>query len=143
MKTPLLLPALALLLVACPSGSDWGAELTRPFGDTQATMFYADGVDPGLAGEVLDALVEANYNFYSGLPEQLDRVDGRLTLRLGNDNEDSMADVLAEGEASGVVSYMHGLARVVSEAVGGEPVDIVLCRETLDEVVYTVTWAGE
>jgi len=103
-------------------------------------MFYTENVDPALAQKVFDRMIEANYNFASNLPEQLDRVDGRLVLRLGNDNEDSIADVIANGEESGVTNYMHGLAYFVSEAVGGESVDIILCRKTLDDPYYTVVW---
>lgn len=132
-----------LLCVACPAGSDWGTELSREFGDTQATMFHSASVDAELAGKVLDAMVAANYNFYSDLPEQLDRVDGRLVLRLGNDNEESLTEVLDEGEESGVVNYMHGLAWQVSQAAGGEPVDVALCRKTLDDEVYTVVWTEQ
>jgi hypothetical protein len=38
------------------------------------------------------------------------------------------------------VSYMHGLAKQVSTVAGGEPVDVVLCRKTLDDPYYTVVW---
>ena len=131
---------LLMLLAACPSGSNWGTELTRDFFEAKATMFYTDAVDPELAGRVLDAMVEMNYNFRSNLPEQLDRVDGSLTLRLGNDNEDTIAAILANGESEGAVSYMHGLAKQVSTVAGGEPVDVVLCRKTLDDPYYTVVW---
>lgn len=130
-------------LFACSSGSEWGTELVRDVHDYQATMYYSDAVDPAVANEVFDAMVEMNYNFRSDLPEQLDRVDGRLTLRLGNDNPDTIAAVIRDGEDEGAVNYMHGLAYVVSQAVGGEPVDVILCRETLDDPYYTVVWTPE
>ena len=134
-----LAPLLASALVSC-SGSSWGKELKKDAHYGRATMFYTENVDPALAQKVFDRMIEANYNFASNLPEQLDRVDGRLVLRLGNDNEDSIADVIANGEESGVTNYMHGLAYFVSEAVGGESVDIILCRESLDDPFYTVVW---
>ena len=130
-------------LFACSSGSEWGTELVRDIHDYQATMYYTDAVDSVVANDVLDAMVEMNYNFRSDLPEQVDRIDGRLTLVLGNDNEDTIASVIKNGEEEGAVNYMHGLAYVVSQAVGGEPVDIVLCRETLAEPFYTVVWTSQ
>lgn len=130
---------LAGTLVSC-GGPDWGAELKKDTNFGRATMFYTENVDQALAQKVFDRMIEANYNFASNLAEQLDRIDGRLTLRLGNDNEDSIAEVIATGEESGVTSYMHGLAYVLSQAVGGEPVDIILCRESLDDSFYTVVW---
>ena len=48
--------------------------------------------------------------------------------------------ILANGESEGAVSYMHGLAKQVSTVAGGEPVDVVLCRKTLDDPYYTVVW---
>lgn len=88
-------------------------------------------------------MIEANYNFASNLPEQIDRIDGRLTLRLGNDNEESIAEMIADGEESGVTNYMHGLAYVISQEAGGEPVDIIMCRESLDDSFYTVVWTED
>jgi len=146
MRTPsqLRLSLIAVpLLFACSSGSEWGTELVRDIHDYQATMYYSEAVDPAVANDVFDAMVEMNYNFRSDLPEQIDRVDGRLTLVLGNDNQDTIASVIKNGEDEGAVNYMHGLAYVVSQAVGGEPVDIVLCRETLAEPFYTVVWTPE
>ncbi len=134
-----LAPLLVSALVSC-SGSSWGKELKKDAHYGRATMFYTENVDPALAQKVFDRMIEANYNFASNLPEQLDRVDGRLVLRLGNDNEDSIAEAIAIGEESGVISYMHGLAFVLAEAAGGEPVDIILCRESLDDPFYTVVW---
>ncbi|MDF1799405.1 MAG: hypothetical protein P1V81_09540 [Planctomycetota bacterium] len=129
-----------LVCVACPGGSDLGTELSRDLGDHQATMFHTASVDAELADAVLDALVKVNYNFRGDRPEQLDRVNGRLVLRLANDNEDAIAEVLANGEDDGNVMYMHQLAREVSKVAGGEPVDIVLCHLTVDEPYYTVAW---
>ncbi len=130
---------LPLLLGAC-GGSEWGTELSQQTPQCLATIYHSEAVDPALAQQVFQAMIDGQYNFASGLPEQIDRVDGRLTLRLGNDNEESMASVLANGEDDGVVSYMRGLASHVSQAVGGEPVDIVLCRKVLSEPYYTVVW---
>jgi len=138
-----LIPLALLLCIACPTGGNWGTELSRDLGDHEATMYHTAAVDAGLADKVLDALVAVNYNFRGNLPEQLDRVEGRLVLRLANDNEDAIAALLANGEADGNAMYMHGLAREVSKAAGGEPVDIVLCKRTLDAPYYTVTWAEQ
>ncbi len=130
-------------LVGACGGSEWGAEMSQETPQGMATMFRGPAVEEGVAQRVFDAMVAGQYNFASGLPEQVDRVDGRLVLRLGNDNEESIADVEANGEASGVVSYMHGLAAHVSQAIGGEAVDIVLCRRSLDAPYYTVKWQAE
>jgi hypothetical protein len=146
MRTSLLCRSFLFLvpfLVACSSGSDLGTELVREVHDYEATMHHTDAVDPAVANEVFDAMVKMNYNFRSGLPKQIDRVDGRLTLRLGNDNEDTIAAVLRDGEDEGAVNYMHGLAHIVSQAVGGEPVDVILCRKTLDQPYYTVAWTPQ
>ena len=129
-----------LLLLTSSCGRDWGTELSQTTPQGQATLYHTAAVEEGLAREVLQAMVDANYNFASNLPEQLDRVDGRLTLRLGNDNEDTMREIEAQGEAQGTVHYMHGMARHLSSAIGGEPVDVVLCRATLDQPFYTVSW---
>lgn len=134
-----LAPLLAGTLLSC-GGSSWGEELTKDTFYGRASIFYSDGVDAALAQKIFDRMIEANYNFASNLPEQIDRVDGRLLLRLGNDNEESIAEVIETGEESGVVSYMHGLAYVISQESAGEPVDIVLCRESLGDSFYTVVW---
>ncbi|MHC4837940.1 MAG: hypothetical protein ACYTF3_07110 [Planctomycetota bacterium] len=141
-----MLPRAASLLVllplaACSGGASLGTELRMdtPL-NTTATLSYTEAVDRALAETVLARMVEGNYNFGSNLPEQLDRVDGRLTLRLGNDNEDTIADVIADAEGSGVLNYMHGLAFFVSQAIDGEAIDVELHRETLGEPFHVVTW---
>ena len=128
-------------LASC--GSKWGRELrqTTPLGD--ATIYYSDAVDEATARKVFQVMLDTAYNFASNLPEQIDKVDGRITVRLGNDNEDSMADVAANQMKSGVSVYCRNLARFVSKAIDGQPVDIVLCRKSLDEPVFTVRWDPE
>lgn len=97
---------------------------------------------PGTEPRVFDDYTAA-YNFRSNLPEQLDRRDGRLTLLLGNDNEDTIAAILKDGEDKGAVIYIHGLAYQVSQAADGEPIDIVLCRESLKQPFCTMVWKPE
>lgn len=138
----ILMPLLGGTLVSC-GGPEWGTELKKDTNYGRATMFSSEAVDQALAQKVFDRMIEANYNFASNLPEQIDRIDGRLTLRLGNDNEESIAEVIATGEESGVTNYMHGLAYVLAEAAGGEPLDIILCRESLDDPFYTVVWTED
>ena len=138
MKPSRLATLLLLALTAC--GSKWGVEMVQETDAGRATMYRGEAISVPDANKVFSTLSSHGYNFNSDLPEQVDRVDGVLTLRLGNDNEESIADVLKEGEECGVVSYMHGLAKTISAAMGGEPVDIVLCRESLDEPFYTVKW---
>ncbi|MBC8329649.1 MAG: hypothetical protein H8E31_13000 [Planctomycetes bacterium] len=134
---------LLLILTLSACGGGWGTELRQDTPLGAATMFRSDAVDAATAQKAFEAMIAANYNFASDLPEQIDRVDGRLTLRLCNDNQDSIAAIEADGEADGAVRYTHGLARHVSQAVGGEPVDVVLCRLTLDQPFYTVRWKSE
>lgn len=129
---------LLLTLAAC--GSKWGVEMVQGSGADKATMYRGESISVPDANQVFSALLGHGYNFASDLPEQVDRVDGVLTLRLGSDNQESIAEVIAEGESCGVVSYMHGLALMVSATMNNEPVDIVLCRESLDEPFYTVKW---
>lgn len=132
--------SLAFCCASCGNGaSSWGTEMTRESEMVTATMYYSDAVDPALAEKVFQAMMDGAYNFASNLPEQVDRVDGRLTLRLGNDNKDSIASMIAD-PTDGAISYFHGLAGHLSRAVGGEEVDIVLCRETLDDVFLTLAW---
>lgn len=141
--TQLAAASLLCVLVSCSGGSQWGVEMegTTPAG--AATMFHTEAVKPGLAQKIFDAMIGASYNFASNLPEQIDRVNGRLTLRLGNDNQDSIAAILADGESDGAVKYMHGLANMVSQTAGGEAVDIILCRADLSDEFYTVAWPSE
>lgn len=131
---------LILIFPACSGSSSWGEEMSRETPVARATMFRGDSVSAEIAAKVFEKMVAVNDNFASDLPEQVDRVDGRLTLRLGNDNEDSIQDVMDHQEESGVTSYMRGLAAAVSAAVGGEPVDIILCRQRLDQPFHTVVW---
>jgi len=131
---------LALALPAACGGSSWGTELTRETPQGTATLYHTDAVAPELAGQVFDAMVASAYNFASDLDEQVDRVDGRLLLRLCNDNEDSINDMIADPAGSGLLSYFNGLAYQVSQAIGGEELDISLCRLSLDDEFYLVTW---
>lgn len=136
-----------VLLIPCAAGgngeSKWGTEMSQETPIATATMYYSDAVDAALAKSIFQAMIDANYNFASGLPEQVDRVDGRLTLRLGNDNQESISEIIAEGEENGAVSYFHGLALHLSGIASGEEIDIVLCRESLDDAFYTVKWAAQ
>lgn len=137
-----ILPTILLLAFAACSGSEWGTELSQETNVATATMFYSDAVDVETAQKVFDALIDANYNFASNLPEQVDMVEGVLTLRLCNDNKSSVQEVLDMGYESGVISYMKGLASHVSSATG-TPVDIFLCRLTLDDVFFKVKWGSD
>lgn len=128
------------LLLLCACGSKWGTELQRDMHYGSATIFHSEAVDAATASKVFTALTDAQYNFASNLPEQIDRVNGRLTLRLCNDNEDSIAAIVAAGEKEPAIRYFEGLAYEVSKVLGGEPVDIVLCRKSLDEPFFTVVW---
>lgn len=140
------LPACALALpvlvfAACAGGTTrWGEEMSRETATGEATIYRTDAVEPDTAATVLRTMVELNYNFGSDLPEQIDRVDGRLTLRLVTNNEDTIGSIRANGEDDGAVWYHRELARRVSHALGGEPVDVVLCAGSLDEPFYTMAW---
>lgn len=138
-------PALLLAsLAACGSSeSSWGTEMVKETPVATATMFYSAAVDAALADKLFQAMVDANYNFASNLPEQIDRIEGVLTLRLGNDNEESIAEIIKEGESNGAVSYFHGLANHLSPLAEGEPIDIILCRKDLADEFYTVKWKAE
>ena len=129
--------------ISCSSGSSWGVEMEGVTPAGTATMFHTEAVKPELARKVFDAMMAANYNFASNLPEQIDRVDGRLNLRLGNDNQDSIAEILGNGESDGAVKYMHNLAKMISQTAGGEAVDVILCRTDLNDAFYTVVWSTE
>ncbi|MGB0953492.1 MAG: hypothetical protein ACPG31_09710 [Planctomycetota bacterium] len=137
-----LAPLLLCLLPSCSGGggTDWGEEMSLPTQQGKATMYHTAAVNLQTAGSVLSSMVEANYNFASNLPEQVDRVDGKLTLRLCNDNRETIGEIKVEGVEHGAVSYFQGLAHHVSKAVGGEEVIIILCEETLDTPFYTVDW---
>lgn len=130
-----------LLLAGC--GADHGTELARdmPFG--RATIYHTDAVDADTASKVFSAMLDAQYNFASDLPEQIDRANDRLVLRLCNDNEDSIAAIVAAGDKEPAIRYFEGLAYQVSQAIGGKPVDVVLCRKTLAEPFHTVVWKTE
>jgi len=132
--------AALLLLTLAACGSKWGVEMIQTVGSDKATMFRGEQVSVPDATKVFSTLVGFGYNFNSDLPEQVDRVDGVLTLRLGNDNADSIAAIIKDGESDGAVNYMRGLAFMVSAAMESEPVDIVLCRESLDDSFYTIKW---
>lgn len=136
-----LLPVTLLLAFAACSGSEWGTELSQETNVGTATMFYSDAVDEETAQKVFQAMIDANYNFASDLPEQVDMIEGVLTLRLGNDNKSSILEIMEIGYESGVISYMEGLAAHVSSAVG-TPVDIILCKKTLDDAFFEVKWGG-
>lgn len=144
MARPLLLLTLLapLTLPACGAGESHGTEMVKETPVAQATMYYTDAVDPALADKVFQAMVDGNYNFASDLPEQVDRVAGRLTLRLCNDNEDSIAAMLADPD-DGAINYFHGLAGHVSRAIGDEEVDIQLCRLKLDDPFLDIPWEAE
>ncbi|MAW59616.1 MAG: hypothetical protein CMJ94_02130 [Planctomycetes bacterium] len=133
-----LAPALLLLLPACGNGA-YGTEMVKDTPVARATMYHTDAVDAALADQVFQAMVDGAYNFASDLPEQVDRVNGRLTLRLCNDNEDTIATMLAD-PTDGAYNYFHGLAGHVSRAIGGEQVDIVLCRLKLDDPYVDIPW---
>lgn len=105
-------------------------------------MYYSSAVDPALAEKVFAAMVDGAYNFASDLPEQVDRINGRLTLRLCNDNKESIAAMLADPE-DGAIKYFHGLAGHVSRAIEGEQVDIILCREELADEFMTIAWDSD
>lgn len=141
MRAPIASLLALVLLASC--GNKWGRELrqTTPLGE--ATIYHSEAVDEATARKVFQVMLDSAYNFASNLPEQIDKVDGRITLRLGNDNEDSLADVAANEMKSGVSIYCRHLAWTVSKAIDGQPVDIVLCRKSLDEQVYTVRWDPE
>lgn len=146
MRIRFLLPAALLVCVAACSGEasqDWGEELTAPIPQGTATLYRSAAVDLDTANKVLAAMTDGNYNFAAGLPEQIDMVDGRLTLRLGNDNQDTIAEIKAEGDAHAAVSYFHGLANHVSRALDGAEIDIILCEETLDTPFHTVKWTPQ
>lgn len=140
-----LLPILAfpLCLTACSGGSEWGTELSKTTPVCEATIFVSENVDAALAERIFQAMVDSNYNFASNLPEQIDRVDGRLTLRLGGDNEESIASIIANGEEDGAVSYHHSMAHHLSTFANDEPIDIILCRESLSDEYYTVKWTPQ
>ncbi|MHC4822602.1 MAG: hypothetical protein ACYTEP_01125 [Planctomycetota bacterium] len=138
-----LLPKTLILLFALGacSGSEWGTELSQETRVGTATMFYSSNVDVETAQKVFQAMIDADYNFASDLPEQVDMIDGVLTLRLGNDNKNSVAEIMEMGYESGIISYMQGLAAFVSKATG-TPVDIILCRLTLDDEFFEVKWGS-
>lgn len=142
-----MLPLTTLLLlpmVACGGPSaDWGEEMSLPHITGKATMFRSEAVDLETAGKVLSAMVDGNYNFASNLPEQIDMVDGRLTLRLGGDNQDTIAEIKEQGEDHPAVSYHHGLANHISKALGGTEIDIILCEEDLAKPFHTVKWTPQ
>lgn len=142
---PRILSLVLLLLCtlpACSGGSsaDWGEEMSLPTPQGKATLYRSAAIDLETAGKVLSAMVDASYNFASNLPEQVDRVDGVLTLRLCNDNRESIDEIKAEGESHPAVSYFQGMTHHVSKALGGEEVVIILCEETLDTPFFTVEW---
>jgi len=43
----------------------------------------------------------------------------------------------------GAINYFHGLAGHISRNIDGEQVDIVLCREKLEEVFLELPWDPE
>lgn len=130
---------LILLPFAAACGSSFGKELRKEMPYGVATIYQAQAVDDATAAKAFAAMTDAAYNFASNLPEQIDRVGGRLTLRLCNDNEESIAAIVKAGTAEPAIRYFEGLAHAVSQAVGGEAIDIVLCRRTLAEPFFTVT----
>ena len=129
---------LTVMLASC--GSKWGKELVKDMPYGKATIHHSAAVDDATAAKVFAAMTEGAYNFASNLPEQIDRSNGRLVLRLGNDNENSIAAIVKDGEKDPGILYFEGLANHVSQAIGGESVDIVLCRKSLDEPFHTVAW---
>jgi hypothetical protein len=134
---------LFLPCTACGTGeSKWGTEMSQETPITTATMYYSAAVAPELAEQVFQSMIDGAYNFASNLPEQVDRIQGRLTLRLGNDNKDSIAAMISDPE-DGAIRYFHGLAGQVSRAVGGEEVDVILCRESLDDAFLTIAWDAD
>ena len=131
------------LAFAAGCSNKLGEELAKDQPNGRATMFHTEAVDAATAAKVFGAMLEVNYNFAANLPEQIDRVQGRLTLRLGNDNEQTIAAVIQNGDKESVIRYFEGLAQAVSKAIGNEPVDIVLCRTSLDEPFHTVVWPSQ
>ncbi|MBL8756027.1 MAG: hypothetical protein JNK15_22220, partial [Planctomycetes bacterium] len=129
--------SLLFVVTAC-GGPSLGTELVKDMPYGKATIFHTEAVDAATAAKVFAAMTDATYNFASNLPEQIDRVNGRLTLRLGNDNQDTIAKVEKNGTAEPVIRYFEGLSQHVGKAVGGEAVDIVLCKKTLAEPFFTV-----
>jgi len=148
MATPLRCTFCLFLLTAlpaCGSGGNvsWGVEISKHTPLAMATMYHSAAVDATTADQVFQLLIDVNYNFASNLPVQVDRMAGRLTLRLGNDNKESIAEIIAEGEDNGAVSYFRGLAPYLSSNLGGQEVDIILCREDLADEFYTLKWQAE
>lgn len=137
-------PLASLLLLvpysACGQGeSKWGTEISQVTSMATATLYYSDAVTPEQAARVLQAMIDSRFNFGANMPEQVDRIQGRLSLRLGYDNSISTAFLQTDPEDD-IFRYFHSLAWRISEATGGEVVDIILCRESLDEAVMTLAW---
>jgi hypothetical protein len=63
-----------------------------------------------------------------------------LTLRLGN-TEGSFIDMTIGWDSA--IGCFHGLAGSISLAIEGEQVDIILCREALDDEFLTIAWDQE
>lgn len=143
MRSPRIFAALLLLpMLGCGGGTsqDWGEEMSLPIPQGKATLYRSPAVDLETAGKVLSAMVDGNYNFASGLPEQVDRIDGTLTLRLGNDNREWIDELKAEGAAFDGLFHFQALANHLSRALDGEEVRIILCEETLDKPIHTLEW---
>lgn len=143
MRSPLPITLLLLCIFpSCSGGTHWGEEMSLPTPQGKATIYRTEAVDLETAGKVLAAMVDANYNFASDLMEQIDKVDDTLTLRLCNDNEESIMEIKEEGSEHPTVSYFEGLAQHISAAIGNQEVVIILCEESLDSSFHTVEWSS-
>jgi hypothetical protein len=131
-------PVLLLFLAAC--GDPWGKAIERPMPYGVASLFHTGEVDDETATRVLSAMTATDYNFAANLPEQVDRVDGRMVLRLATDDPRVVQSLRKRRDADPSVRYFEGLAEQVSLAVDGEPVDIVVCDRRLDRPVHTIAW---
>jgi hypothetical protein len=131
-------PVLLSFLAAC--GDPWGKEIERAMPYGVATLIQSSLVDDDTAARVFSAMTATDYNFAANLPEQVDRIDGRLVLRLATDDDKAVQSIRRNRDADPAVRYFEGLAEQVSLAVDGEPVDIVVCHKKLDRPVHTIAW---
>lgn len=132
--------SVALLLLAVSCGPNHGTKLEQETPRGQAAIYYTEAVDAAVADKVFQSMIAANYHFGTDLDVQLDKVQGRLTMRICNDNLEAIDEVVKNGEKDGNLSYMRGLAVHISRAIDGEEIDFVLCRLQLDKPYYTLNY---